>query len=78
MHKNVLDYEPEMALFPGNDVLIFYRELAAFGSELKVPVLCEINEYLGSETAKCFSNHFPFVRLIKRHARKGSLLFCKQ
>ena len=34
MHKNVKDYEPEIALFvPDNDPLVFYRAIAQFGKE---------------------------------------------
>jgi len=34
MHKNVKDYEPNIALFVSdNDVLVFYRAIATFGKE---------------------------------------------
>lgn len=34
MHKNVVKYEPRIALFvPDNDALVFYRAIAAFGKE---------------------------------------------
>lgn len=53
--KNVLDYEPHLALFvEDNDALIFYRKIAEIG---KVNLLengqlyFEINQYLGKETS---------------------------
>ena len=48
MRSNVLEYEPESALFvPDNDPLIFYRRVAAF---YKAKFLFfEINEALGNE-----------------------------
>ncbi len=34
MHRNVKDYEPEIALFvPDNDPLVFYKAIAQFGKE---------------------------------------------
>ena len=34
MHRNVKDYEPEIALFvPDNDPLVFYKAIAQFGNE---------------------------------------------
>ena len=54
MHRNVLDYEPHIALFvPDNDPLIFYRHIAAFAyKHLKEggKLYLEINEALGKET----------------------------
>lgn len=54
MHRNVLDFEPEGALYVKNeDPLLFYRkisELAAGNSE-EISVYFEINQYLGQETA---------------------------
>lgn len=51
--KNVLDYEPHLALFvEDNDALIFYRKIAALAQKnlLKNGQLYfEINQYLGNE-----------------------------
>lgn len=56
MQARVLDYEPARALFvPDNDPLIFYRAIAAFGMHHLKPgglLFFEINEVLGTETAK--------------------------
>lgn len=54
MHRNVLEYEPSLALFvPDSNPLLFYRRIA----ELAVGLLCgggtllfEINERFGAET----------------------------
>ncbi len=56
--KNVLDFEPDMALFVENDnPFIFYNAIAAFAKnhlQAKGKVYCEINQYLGEETADVF------------------------
>jgi len=58
MQKNVLDYEPEEALFvPDNDPLIFYKSLERFASQCLKPggaIFLEINEQFGSEVAAIF------------------------
>lgn len=52
--KNVLDYEPHLALFVTNeDALLFYRKIAQLAKHSLVPngyLFFEINQYLGSET----------------------------
>ena len=52
---NVLEYEPHQALFaPGNDHLIFYKRIAAFGIKCLKPhgkVFFEINETFPEEVA---------------------------
>lgn len=58
MRRNVLGYEPELALFvPDSDPLRFYREIARWAMALLVPGgsgIVEINEALGEETAALF------------------------
>ena len=53
MSANVLDYEPEIALFVSDeDPLIFYREIALFAIEhlnKNGQLFFEINEFLGSQ-----------------------------
>ena len=55
MRRNVLDYEPGLALFvPDDDPLVFYRACARWTDALLAPDGCalfEINEALGDETA---------------------------
>lgn len=59
MRRNVLDYEPELALFvPDDDPLLFYRALASAARRLLRPGgtgIVEINEALGPETAALFA-----------------------
>jgi release factor glutamine methyltransferase len=56
MHKNVLDFEPELALFVSNDdPLIFYRIIAEKGKQLLKSggkLYFEINEKYGKEVAE--------------------------
>lgn len=56
MHKNVLDFEPELALFVSNDdPLIFYRMIAEKGQQLLKSggkLYFEINEKYGKEVAE--------------------------
>lgn len=55
MRKNVLDFEPEIALFvPDDDPLLFYRRIARLGKELLAEggrLYFEINERFGKEVA---------------------------
>lgn len=54
--KNVLDYEPHLALFvEDNDALIFYKKIAEYAlNHLKKDgvLYFEINQYLGNETVE--------------------------
>lgn len=54
IRKNVLDYEPHLALFvEDNDPLVFYRKIAELAIESLKPnglLFFEINQYLGKET----------------------------
>jgi len=58
MHKNVLQYEPSVALFvPDDDPLVFYKAIARWCNTLLSPrgrLYLEINETLGAETAALF------------------------
>ncbi len=70
MHSNVLDYEPEMALFVSDkDPLVFYRAIANFAKEnlSKSGLLyLEINQYLGQEMVQLLEEHkFKHITLRK-------------
>ena len=58
--KNVLDYEPHLALFvEDTDALLFYRkiaELALTGLTPNGKLFFEINQYLGNETVALLEN----------------------
>ena len=60
MQKNVLDYEPHLALFvPDSDPLIYYRAIAQKGfSALRTggKIYLEINEAFGDEVVKLLEN----------------------
>lgn len=60
MRRNVLEHEPELALFvTDEDPLVFYRAVARWASVLLKPGglgIVEINEALGSETASVFAD----------------------
>lgn len=62
MRPNVLEYEPQGALFvPDANPLLFYKALAELANELLVPggaIFMEINEQFGNETAALFSNEY--------------------
>jgi len=82
MNKNVLDYDPSMALFVDDDnPLVFYEAITNFAkSHLKSngTLWFEINEYLGQETKELILKYFDKVELIKdfkgkeRFVRVGS------
>ena len=70
MQKNVLDYEPHQALFVSdNDPLLYYSSIVSAAKATLTPtgaLYVEINESLGSETAKLFGqNGFLAVEIRK-------------
>lgn len=56
MERNVLDWEPDLALFvPDSNPLVFYRRIAELGLHLLVPggmLYFEINQLYGKETCE--------------------------
>ena len=58
--KNVLDYEPHLALFvEDTDALLFYRKIAQLALKNLTPngiLFFEINQYLGNETVELLQN----------------------
>ncbi|SHI94756.1 peptide chain release factor N(5)-glutamine methyltransferase [Pseudozobellia thermophila] len=70
MHANVLDNEPDMALFVSDgDPLLFYRAIARFskgGLKKEGRLYLEINQYLGKETQELLKEHnFSEIELRK-------------
>jgi len=78
MQKNVLDFEPHIALFvPDNDALLFYRKIALFGKKHLYnngEIFVEINERLGNEVAALFINENYQVELKKDLQGKDRML----
>lgn len=76
MRPNVLDWEPEMALFaPESDPLAFHKSLALWAAKLLSPGgfgIVEINEDLGPDCLAIFSAFSVFrnVRLVEDFAGK--------
>lgn len=58
MSKNVLDFEPQIALFvPDKDALLFYRKIVLFAKDHLAKdgrIFLEINEALGEEIIKLY------------------------
>ena len=58
--KNVLDFEPHLALFvEDTDALLFYRKIAQLALKNLSPnglLFFEINQYLGKETVELLQN----------------------
>ncbi len=70
MRKNVLDFEPHLALFvTDQDPLVFYRHIGEIGIEHLAKygsIWVEINSHLGTETADIFkSQGYSHVRVLK-------------
>lgn len=70
MHRNVLDYEPHLALFVSDeDPLIFYKTISEKGKKLLKPggkVYFEINERLGNQVTEILDKlGFQNTRIIK-------------
>lgn len=70
MHKNVLDFEPQLALFvPNDDPLIFYQRISELGKQLLKPggkLYFEINEKYGNDVASLMKDlGYSEVRVLK-------------
>ncbi len=70
MHKNVLDYEPALALFVSNEhPLVFYEHIVRFSCKNLIPggsLYLEINQYLVKETRLLLEKHnFTDIELRK-------------
>ena len=69
MQKNVLDYEPDNALFvEDSNALQFYEAIKKYAQKNLSPtgvIIMEINEALGAETKKLFDSAYRSVKVIK-------------
>lgn len=78
--KNVLDYEPHLALFvEDNDALLFYRKIALLAKESLQPnglLFFEVNQYLGKETVELLEN-LGFKNIELRKDLKGNFRMIK-
>ena len=79
MNKNVLNYDPSLALFVENEnPLIFYKAITKFAKAHLKPngaLWFEINEYLADETKKLILKHFSNIEVIKDF--RGKNRFCR-
>ncbi len=78
MNRNVLDFEPGLALFvPDEDPLLFYRKIAAFARNhlsRKGAVYLEINEALGKEVCALYETEGYTVVLKKDVAGRDRMV----
>ncbi len=78
MQKNVLAYEPHIALFvPDNNALIFYEKIATFALHHLTKngnVYVEINESLGKETSSIFIEAGFKTMMIKDMQQKNRII----
>ncbi len=74
MEKNVVDFEPHLALFvPDNDPLVFYRTIAQFATvhlQLHGSLYFEINEKQGEQTSKLLKES-DFNEILTRNDLQG-------
>ena len=80
LRKNVVDYEPDSALFvPDDDPLLFYRAVAKWSLRFLAPDgfgLTEINEVLPEETKEVFaSSGFKEIDVVKDFFDKNRFVF---
>ncbi len=83
MNKNVLDYEPELALFvDDSDPLLFYKKIGKIAFEIlnsKGYLLFEINEQFGKATSECLAIiGFENIEVIKDINNKDRILSCQK
>lgn len=81
--KNVLDYEPHLALFvEDTDALLFYRKIAQLALKNLAPnglLFFEINQYLGKETVELLENlGFKNIELKKDMYGNDRMIRCKK
>lgn len=81
--KNVLEYEPHLALFvEDNDPLIFYRKIAQLAQKNlseNGKLYFEINQYLGKETVDLLESlGFQNIELIKDVYGNDRMISCKK
>jgi release factor glutamine methyltransferase len=78
MHKNVLDYEPAIALFvPDADPLLYYKKIALFAQKHLAEngfIYVEINEALGHETVELFKSNGYLTQLKKDFQGKNRMI----
>lgn len=78
MASNVLEHEPESALFVNDDdPMIFYREISKYASKVLTEsgdIFFEINEDLGNETKSLLYTYFQFVELKKDIHQKNRMI----
>lgn len=82
MHKNVLDYEPDIALFvPNDDPLIYYRYIAKWAKDaLKSDgsLYFEINEFLGDDVVELLKEEgYVLIEQKKDYAGKDRMVRAK-
>jgi release factor glutamine methyltransferase len=82
IHKNVLDYEPHLALFvEDNDALLFYRkitELAVKNLSKNGQLYFEINQYLGKEMVELLEKYnFKNIELKKDIYGNDRMIRCE-
>jgi release factor glutamine methyltransferase len=80
MRRNVLDYEPAIALFvPDEDPLLYYRAIARWSQRFLSPEgkgLTEINEALGKQTLAVFDGAgFPECDIVTDFYDKNRFIF---
>ncbi|NHN25097.1 peptide chain release factor N(5)-glutamine methyltransferase [Flavobacterium jejuense] len=81
INKNVLEYEPHLALFvEDNDALLFYRkiaELAKINLSENGMLFFEINQYLGNETTQLLESlAFKNIKLKKDFYGNDRMICC--
>lgn len=81
--KNVLEYEPHLALFvEDDDALLFYRKIASLAQKHlseNGKLYFEINQYLGNETVDLLQRlNFKNIHLIKDVYGNDRIISCKK
>ena len=83
MHKNVLDYEPHLALFvKDHEPLLFYRACLSYAENHLHPggkVYFEINEHYSEEMKSlCKNMNFKEIKLIEDLSGRKRIISCKK
>ncbi|QSS97135.1 peptide chain release factor N(5)-glutamine methyltransferase [Psychroflexus sp. ALD_RP9] len=78
MQPNVLDHEPELALFVSNrDPLLFYRKITQLAKkQTSCKLFFELNQYLAEDTKQLIED-LGFIEIELKHDFRGNLRFLK-
>jgi release factor glutamine methyltransferase len=83
MNKNVLDFEPPLALFvPDSEPLVYYDAIIKLADEILLPDGClyfEINEKMGNQLTTLLNSYgYADIKIVKDLNEKERIIKCRK